>query len=79
MTANARKLLKEALKLPAEARAAVAGSLLRSLHGRMDEEVEAAWIREIERRAADVDTGKVPLIPWSEVRKKLRQSPHART
>lgn len=64
-------LLKDALELPPEARAALAGSLIDSLDSKVDDDVEAAWDVEIARRIHDVDTGKVALIPWSEVRRRL--------
>lgn len=64
-------VLKDALKLPPEARAALAGSLLDSLDAKVDDDVEAAWDAEIARRIRDVDAGKVALVPWSEVRRRL--------
>jgi putative addiction module component (TIGR02574 family) len=64
-------LLKDALELPPEARAALAGSLIDSLDAKVDDDVEAAWDAEIARRIRDVDAGKVALSPWSEVRRSL--------
>ncbi len=64
-------LLKEALKLPPEARAALAGYLLESLDQEVDEGAEAAWQAEIDRRLRELDSGKVKLIPWSEARRKI--------
>jgi putative addiction module component (TIGR02574 family) len=64
-------LLKEALKLPPEARAALAGSLLESLDQDVDEGAEAAWQAEIDRRLREIDSGKVKPIPWSEARRKI--------
>lgn len=71
MKRNASEVLKDALELPAEARAAVAGSLLESLDTEVDEDVEAAWQAEITRRVAELDSGAVKTIPWSEVRRRL--------
>jgi hypothetical protein len=53
MTARARKLLREALALPVDERAAVAAGLLASLEDVSEDppEVAAAWAAEIERRA----------------------------
>ena len=34
-------------------------------------EVEAAWAEEIERRAREIDSGKVRTIPWEQVRAQL--------
>ena len=66
---NETKLLKEALKLPLEGRAALAGSLLDSLDDKVD--AEAVWDAEIARRLADLDAGKVRPIPWAEARKAI--------
>jgi len=79
MSGEARKLLKAVLKLPAGERAAFAGSLIRSLEGKADPDVDAAWAEEITRRVKDLEAGRTKLIPWSEVRKKLyRKLPSAR-
>jgi putative addiction module component (TIGR02574 family) len=64
-------ILKEALALPPEARAAVASSLLESLDDEVDEGAEEAWKEEIARRLDDIDKGKVKLIPWATVRCRL--------
>ena len=63
--------MKRDAALPPEARAAVAGSLLESLDDQVDEGAEAAWEAEIARRLNDLDTGKVKLIPWATVRRRL--------
>ncbi len=70
-----KKVLEEALRLPAEARAALAGHLLESLDDSVDEDVELAWSKEIARRIDDLDRGKVKTVPWSVARRQiLRQS-----
>ena len=69
--ADTRKLLQEALKLPSEARAALAGSLLESLDEAVDPEAEHAWSREIARRIKEIDSGKVKTVPWSEARRRI--------
>jgi len=71
MKRDAAEILKDALELPAEARAAVAGSLLESLDDQVDEGAEAAWEAEIARRLDDLDKGRVKLIPWATVRRRL--------
>ena len=65
------ELLKDALKLPAEARAALAGSLIDSLDTTVDDNVEAAWDAEIARRLREIQEGRAALIPWTEVRRRL--------
>ena len=71
MKQDPNDLLKEALKLPPEARAALAGSLLDSLDQEVDEDAEAVWQAEIDRRLRELDSGTVKLIPWSEARRKI--------
>ena len=71
MSGETLKLLKAALKLSPKERAAFAGSLLESLEEPSDPGAEAAWEIEIARRVKDIDDGKVKLIPWSTVRRRL--------
>jgi putative addiction module component (TIGR02574 family) len=72
MTQEVSEILKKALALPPEARAAIAGSLLESLNDTpADEGVEAAWSEEIKRRIEEIDSGKVQMIPYEEVRRRL--------
>lgn len=71
MNRETSKILEAALKLPAEARAALAGSLIESLDEVIDEGVEAAWAEEIAKRVADLNSGKSKTIPWSKARKLI--------
>ncbi len=72
MDMTSRELLREALLLPPEARAALAAELIESLDGgETDEGVEAAWATEIRRRLADVDAGTTKTIPWEEFRRRI--------
>ena len=71
MTEEVVDLLKKALELPVEARAALAGSLLDTLDETVDENVEASWEREIAARIEELDAGKAQAIPWTEVRRRL--------
>ena len=71
MKQDPNDLLKEALKLPPEARAALAGSLLDSLDQEVDEDAEEAWKLEIDRRLRELDSGSVKPIPWSEARRRI--------
>jgi putative addiction module component (TIGR02574 family) len=75
MSRDTTEILKEALSLPAEARAALADSLLDSLDVEVDADAEAAWQREIQRRVAELDSKAVSPIPWSEVRSRLMTNP----
>ena len=72
MSPDVSELLKKALALPPEARAALAGSILESLDDEpADKGVEAAWNDEIKRRIEEIDSGKVQMIPYEEVRRRL--------
>lgn len=71
MKQDPNNLLKEALKLPPELRAALAGSLLDSLDQEVDEDAEAAWHAEIDRRLRELDSGAVKPVPWSEARRRI--------
>jgi putative addiction module component (TIGR02574 family) len=72
MPRDAAELLKDALSLPPEARAALADSLLESLDTEIDASVEEAWREEIHRRLREIDSGAVQLIPWDEAHRRLR-------
>jgi len=71
MSPDVSELLKKALALPAEARAALAGSLLDSLDETVDASAEEEWNREIARRIAELDSGNVKPVPWAEARRQI--------
>ena len=71
MKREAAAILKDALALPTEARAALAGLLLESLDTEVDEDAEVAWAIEVNRRVAELDSRAVKAIPWAEVRSRL--------
>lgn len=65
------EVLKDALELPVEARAALVDSLLDSLDTAVDPNAEKLWRAEILRRAREIDEGSVQLVPWNELRSQL--------
>ena len=71
MKQNIDNILKEALKLPPEARAALAGTLLDSLDQTVDRDAESAWKAEITTRLKEIDEGKVNLVPWAKARARI--------
>ena len=86
MSRNAGEILKEALALPSETRAALADSLWDSLDPEVDADAEDAWRKEIQGRLAELQSGPgspaspvlacwgggaVAAIPWSEARSRL--------
>ncbi|MGC2111130.1 MAG: addiction module protein [Candidatus Korobacteraceae bacterium] len=78
MSQETSELLKKALQLPPEARAALANSLLESLDETVDAGVEEEWNKEIARRIEELDSGKVKPIPWAEARRQISAILHGR-
>ncbi|MEX1363735.1 MAG: addiction module protein [Nannocystaceae bacterium] len=72
MTEQARAVLATALSLTVDERAELAAELLASLDGDPDEDVEAAWAVEIERRARRVLREGPSGPTWEQVRAELR-------
>ena len=74
MTSRVQEVLREALTLSVDERADLAAELLASLNAAEAEnpaEVEAAWAREIERRARRVMSGESAGEPWEDVRARV--------
>ncbi len=71
MDAQVKKLLEDALRLPPEARAALAGSLIDSLEEQVDDGAEAAWSAEIQKRIHELYSGAVKPIPWASARRMI--------
>ncbi len=65
------EILKEALALPTQARAALAESIIDSLDQQTDENAELEWLAEIDRRIKEIDNGSVEMIPWEEAKRRL--------
>jgi putative addiction module component (TIGR02574 family) len=74
MSRDAAQILRDALALPTEARAALINTLLDSLDSEVDPDAEQLWQKEILRRAKELDEGVVTALPWSEVRSRLTRS-----
>lgn len=70
MTSKTKKLLDEALRLPAAERQALAGQLFDSLETD-DPDAEAAWEAEIKRRISELDQGKVKPVSWAKARRMI--------
>lgn len=64
---------REALHLPVAERAKLAHNLLLSLENLSDVELKEAWLDEAQRRADEIDQGRVELISAEEVSAKARQ------
>ena len=67
-------LTAEALKLPPDQRATLADKLVESLDPSDDPEIRRAWETEIDRRIADVESGRAKTIPAEQVFAEIRAS-----
>jgi len=72
MERDAAEILRDALALSPDVRAALIDSLIGSLDQAVDAAAEEAWREEIYRRLQQIDSGAVPLVPWEEARRRLR-------
>jgi putative addiction module component (TIGR02574 family) len=68
---STEELLAQVLKLPRQERARLAEELLSSLEEPDDEEVAAAWARELERRSREVAEGAVQTVEGSAARTEI--------
>ncbi len=73
MSTDAESLYQAALKLPDNERFMLANRLLESVEGERDADYEEAWAAEIARRIEEIDNGTAKMIPWDEVRARLRE------
>jgi putative addiction module component (TIGR02574 family) len=64
---SVRKIVSEALALPASLRAMIAEQLIESLDEEVSTELSPAWREEILRRCAEIDEGRVELLDANEV------------
>jgi len=74
MSPEVSDLLKRALALPSDERAALANTLLDSLDTPKEsatESVEEAWDQEVARRIEDLKTGKAVTVPWEQLHREL--------
>ena len=72
MSTQFARLEAEGLKLSPEERALLADHLLASLGAQA--EVEEAWAAEVERRLAEVESGRATLVPAEQAIRRARQA-----
>jgi putative addiction module component (TIGR02574 family) len=78
MRTAAKNVLNAALRLPEPDQVELATELLAHLEGEVDENVDAAWAAEIERRTREIEQGLVKPIPWSAVRRAAARRTRAK-
>ena len=77
MSPEVSDLLKRALALSVDERAALANTLLDSLAS-TDESVQEAWDQEVARRIEDLRAGKAVTVAWEELHRELLAIVNAR-
>lgn len=73
MAKLAEDIIKAAAKLPQKERVRVVERLLNTLEPEVEQDVDAAWAAEIERRSREIKEGTVRLLPWTAVRSRARK------
>ena len=72
MSPETSDLLKRALALPADERAALANTLLDTLEISSESvSVQEAWDAEVARRIEELKAGKAVTVPWEELHREL--------
>ena len=70
MSPEVSDLLKRALALPVDERAALANTLLDSLEA-TSQSVQEAWDEEVARRMDDLKAGRAVTVPWEQLHREL--------
>jgi putative addiction module component (TIGR02574 family) len=76
MSPEVSDLLKRALALPTEERAALANTLLDSLDT-PNQSAEEAWDEEVARRIADLKAGRAVTVAWEQLHRELLAMVHS--
>jgi putative addiction module component (TIGR02574 family) len=71
---NPQDLLERAMEMPSSERGRLAALLIESLETDRDDDVDEAWADEVQRRLKEIDDGRVSLIPWSAVSRRMSDS-----
>jgi len=78
MTRPAKEIVSAAIKLAESERLQIVEELLASLEPDTDDDVDAAWAAEVERRSREIKEGIVRPIPWEEVKSQARKRDRGR-
>jgi putative addiction module component (TIGR02574 family) len=69
---NPNTVEEEAFALPERERAKLAERLLASLENLPEKDVEALWLSVAERRAAEIDEGRVEMVTPEELDRRIQ-------
>jgi putative addiction module component (TIGR02574 family) len=73
MITDFKEIENSALNLDEKNRAELAKRLLISLENQVDDDIEQAWINEINRRNKEIESGEAKMIPAEDVFAKARK------
>jgi hypothetical protein len=73
MITDLKEIENSALNLNNKDKARLADKLLQSIHGKIDPEIEQAWIDEVKKRKESLTSGEASLHSASEVINEARK------
>ena len=71
MSRPVARIQEEIRRLSAAEKEEVLRTLLEEIDGPPDSDVESAWLKEVERRAGEIESGQVQCVPAEEVFRQL--------
>lgn len=73
MITDIKEIEDSALNLDQKNKARLADKLLQSIHGKVDPEIEEAWIDEVQKRKESLESGQASLHSAENVLKDARE------
>lgn len=73
MITDIKEIENSALNLNKKEKARLADKLLQSIHGKIDPDIEKAWIKEVQKRKKSLKSGESSLHSSSEVLSEARK------
>lgn len=73
MITDIKEIEDSALNLDQKNKARLADKLLQSIHGKVDPEIEEAWIGEVQKRRESLESGQASLHSADSVLKDARE------
>ncbi|MCC5906216.1 MAG: addiction module protein [Balneolaceae bacterium] len=73
MITDLKEIENSALNLNKKDKARLADKLLQSIHGKIDPEIEQAWIEEVQKRKKTLKSGEASLHSASDVINEARK------
>ena len=73
MITDLKEIENSALNLNKKDKARLADKLLQSIHGKIDPDIELAWIDEVQKRKETLKSGEASLLSASDVLNEARK------